>query len=217
MQTPIARQDGAVYRARPRDSVRRAIGGSRRRSTIGTACPRAPHRGCRSYCDASRTPCRLTTANPCQAALRWRTASTPATGPGHASARAPDGRSRCERHSTSSSPGAPTWSSSATTDTLQALGLEVATAADGAQGIALLETTRPDLLLLLDFAMPGMNGAQVAEIVRRTRPGLPIVFATGYAESAAVEAAVGGSVVILKKPIGIADLEAVLRTALSGT
>ena len=37
-------------------------------------------------------------------------------------------------------------------------------------------------LLLVDFAMPGMNGAEVAREVQARRPGLPIVFLTGYAD-----------------------------------
>jgi CheY-like chemotaxis protein len=36
--------------------------------------------------------------------------------------------------------------------------------------------------MITDFAMPGMNGAQLAEAARRLRPDLPILLATGYAE-----------------------------------
>ena len=68
-------------------------------------------------------------------------------------------------------------------DELQSLGLEVTTAADGLQAIARLETTRPDVLLH-DFAMPGMNGAEVARIACGLYPALPIVFATGDSEAA---------------------------------
>ncbi|MBV9522082.1 MAG: response regulator, partial [Alphaproteobacteria bacterium] len=35
-------------------------------------------------------------------------------------------------------------------------------------------------LMLVDFAMPGMNGAELAQIVRTLRPEIPVVFATGY-------------------------------------
>jgi CheY-like chemotaxis protein len=43
--------------------------------------------------------------------------------------------------------------------------------------------THPDIdLLLLDFAMPGMSGAEVARHVRARHPRLPILFVTGYAD-----------------------------------
>jgi CheY-like chemotaxis protein len=41
-------------------------------------------------------------------------------------------------------------------------------------------------LVLLDFAMPGMNGAEVAREIRARRPDLPILFVTGYADAAAL-------------------------------
>jgi len=37
-------------------------------------------------------------------------------------------------------------------------------------------------LLITDHAMPGMTGMELADEVRRTRPDLPILLATGYAE-----------------------------------
>jgi PAS domain S-box-containing protein len=98
-------------------------------------------------------------------------------------------------------------------ETLRTLGFEVVVAEDGEQGLGVLEATDPDLVLV-DFAMPGMNGAQMATIVRARRPDVPIIFASGYSETAAIEEAVGPSAVLLRKPFGISDLEAVLRVAL---
>ena len=37
-------------------------------------------------------------------------------------------------------------------------------------------------LVIADYAMPGMNGIELARAVRAERPGLPILMATGYAE-----------------------------------
>jgi CheY-like chemotaxis protein len=54
--------------------------------------------------------------------------------------------------------------------------------------------------------MPGMSGAEVAAQIRQLRPGLPIIFASGYADTAAVEAAVGADAVILHKPFNMEDL-----------
>ena len=72
-------------------------------------------------------------------------------------------------------------------------------------------------MLLLDFAMPGMSGAEVADRVRVLQPGLPIVFASGYSDTAAIERAVGPSAVLLRKPFSVDDLEAALRAAAAVT
>ena len=58
--------------------------------------------------------------------------------------------------------------------------------------------------LLLDFAMPGMNGAEVASRVRRDRPGLPILFVTGYAHVEALSAFPDSHIV--RKPFRTEDL-----------
>ncbi|NWM20022.1 response regulator, partial [Escherichia coli] len=58
---------------------------------------------------------------------------------------------------------------------LEALGHRVIQADDGASGLAALEEERPDVALL-DFAMPGMNGAELAAEIRRRWRGLPIIF-----------------------------------------
>jgi CheY-like chemotaxis protein len=61
-------------------------------------------------------------------------------------------------------------------------------------------------VVVLDYAMPGMSGAEAAAQMRRLRPGLPIIFASGYADTAAVEAAVGADAVILRKPFNMEEL-----------
>jgi CheY-like chemotaxis protein len=48
-------------------------------------------------------------------------------------------------------------------------GFEVTVAADGQAGLALVESTRPDVLLL-DFLLPDIDGLQVAKVIRST-PG----------------------------------------------
>ena len=44
---------------------------------------------------------------------------------------------------------------------------------------------------VVDFAMPGMNGAEVARAAQIDQPGLQVLIVSGYADSAAVEAALG--------------------------
>ncbi len=73
-------------------------------------------------------------------------------------------------------------------ETLQLLGYQVLDADGGQAALALLETTTPDLMLL-DYAMPGMNGAELARLVRIHWPDMPILFASGHADTEAVDAA----------------------------
>jgi PAS domain S-box-containing protein len=90
-------------------------------------------------------------------------------------------------------------------ESLEGLGCTVATAASGAEGLEALRESPPDLALI-DYAMPGMNGADVAREARRLHPGLPIVFVTGYAESEQLESALGCDVPVLRKPFTLAEL-----------
>lgn len=98
-------------------------------------------------------------------------------------------------------------------DSLETMGFQVTFAEDGEQGLAVLGELQPDLLLL-DFAMPGMNGAEVAQRARAICPALPIVFATGFADTAAIEAVIGAPANILKKPFRVAELASALHAAL---
>jgi signal transduction histidine kinase/CheY-like chemotaxis protein len=91
-------------------------------------------------------------------------------------------------------------------------GFDVVEAADGRAGLTLLERGAPAALAVIDFAMPGMNGAEVARAVQRLRPGLPVIFASGYAETAALDSITGA--ITLRKPFKIADLTRSIRDLL---
>jgi CheY-like chemotaxis protein len=81
--------------------------------------------------------------------------------------------------------------------------------------LAALAAGSPDLMLV-DFAMPGMNGAEVARAARERRPDLPIVFASGYADTAAIESVAGHNAPILRKPFRVDDLQAIVAETLNG-
>lgn len=61
--------------------------------------------------------------------------------------------------------------------------------------------------MMVDNATPGINGAEMAKAARDRRPGLPIVFASGDANTAAIEEVVGPDAVALRKPFRVDDLE----------
>ncbi len=96
---------------------------------------------------------------------------------------------------------------------LQTLGYQVRQAADGEAGLRLLQERAPDLLMV-DFIMPGMNGAEVIERVRAVLPDLPIILATGFVD-AQVSAELLQHERILQKPFDIDDLAAMVRQALA--
>jgi DNA-binding response OmpR family regulator len=62
---------------------------------------------------------------------------------------------------------------------LEREGFTVLTAKDGTAGLAMLDT-EPIEAVILDFAMPGINGGQVAAIVRQRKPHMPILMLSAY-------------------------------------
>ncbi|HEX4504967.1 MAG TPA: response regulator [Alphaproteobacteria bacterium] len=96
---------------------------------------------------------------------------------------------------------------------LETLDYDVTQAEHGEAGLARLDADRPKLLIV-DFAMPGLNGAAVAAEARRRRPGLPVILVTGYADTKAVECVVGADS-ILRKPFKVEDLASSMRRALA--
>jgi signal transduction histidine kinase len=65
---------------------------------------------------------------------------------------------------------------------LEDLGHEVVEVHSAREALQLLEGGLPTDLLITDHAMPGMTGIELAREVRRQRPQLPVLLATGFAE-----------------------------------
>jgi PAS domain S-box-containing protein len=99
-------------------------------------------------------------------------------------------------------------------DALEDLGHRVDSCDSGEAALARLPGDCPDLLLL-DFAMPGMNGAEVARAAREICPHLPILVVTGFAESEQLDAALGPDVRVLRKPFTIDALAAAIAAKLA--
>jgi PAS domain S-box-containing protein len=72
-------------------------------------------------------------------------------------------------------------------DTLEELGYTGIEAGDAAAGLKILQSDARIDLLITDVGLPGgMNGKQMADAARVARPGLKVLFITGYAENAAI-------------------------------
>jgi CheY-like chemotaxis protein len=89
---------------------------------------------------------------------------------------------------------------------LEEMGFVVTSAASGAEALKALETHSFGLLLT-DVAMPGMSGVELAQVVRKRFPDLPILFASGYADLQVFGEQLSDETV-LKKPYRLADLAA---------
>ncbi len=70
-------------------------------------------------------------------------------------------------------------------DLLRELGYKTFEAANAKIALPLFESAQRVDLLVTDVGLPGMNGRQLAEIARQHRPGLKVLFMTGYAQIAA--------------------------------
>ena len=96
---------------------------------------------------------------------------------------------------------------------LRDYGNEVVEAADGAEGIRLFGETKPDLVII-DFVMPGLSGAEVAKRILAVKPDQRILFVSGYSETAAIRTAAPNAT-ILAKPFRPAALDEAVRTVLA--
>ena len=95
---------------------------------------------------------------------------------------------------------------------LEEYGHEVFEADSGQKGIARFMEASPDLVVL-DFLMPGMSGAEVASHILAAKPGQRILFVSGYNETDAIRK-VAPDAEILAKPFRAAALEEAVRDAL---
>ena len=91
-------------------------------------------------------------------------------------------------------------------------GYAVREAVDGGAGLEAFEEKRPDLVIL-DFAMPGLSGSEVAARMLREVPGQPILFVSGYNETEAIRAAAPDAQ-LLAKPFRPDALDAAVRDCL---
>ncbi|WP_085810885.1 PAS domain-containing sensor histidine kinase [Sphingomonas sp. TZW2008] len=103
-------------------------------------------------------------------------------------------------------------------EVLDEAGYTIINAADGVAGLKVLQSGARIDLLITDVGLPGgMNGRQVADAARELRPGLKVLFITGYAENAAVgNGHLEHGMALLTKPFSIdalvGKIEDMMRT-----
>jgi signal transduction histidine kinase/ActR/RegA family two-component response regulator len=100
-----------------------------------------------------------------------------------------------------------------TVQMLEEMGHEVIDAASGRAALDTLKAGHACDLLLLDFAMPVMNGGECAAEAQRLRPHLPILFITGYVDEEALKSISDLGCRLLRKPFQYADLAQAVHEA----
>jgi PAS domain S-box-containing protein len=100
---------------------------------------------------------------------------------------------------------------------LQDQGFRTLEAVDGPSGLRLLRSRARIDLLVTDVGLPGLTGRQLADQARETRPGLKILFMTGYAESAAIsQGFLQPGMEMITKPFELDNLSRKIRSMVSG-
>lgn len=102
-------------------------------------------------------------------------------------------------------------------DALEELGFLALEASDGPSGLRILQSPQRIDLLISDIGLPGLNGRQVADAARLGRPGLKILFMTGYAETAAAAGSLPAGMELITKPFMSDELTRRIRTLLEGS
>jgi PAS domain S-box-containing protein len=100
---------------------------------------------------------------------------------------------------------------------LHSLGYVTLDAANATEAISFAHTRQPFDLLFTDVIMPGMNGRQLADEILKVRPGLRVLFTSGYTENAIIHhGRLDEGVLLLAKPYRKSDMAIMIRKALTG-
>jgi len=102
-------------------------------------------------------------------------------------------------------------------EVLAELGYAAIEAADGTSGLKVLQSNVRIDLLITDVGLPGgLNGRQMADAARANRPGLKVLFITGYAEHAVVHnGQLEAGMHVLTKPFAMQALASRIRTIIT--
>jgi len=99
---------------------------------------------------------------------------------------------------------------------LDASGYRVLEGSDGRDALRLLEHHAGSIdLLLTDVIMPGLNGRELAQKAQASRPGLKVIYMSGYTDDVLLDTgALGPGVAFVRKPLKLDILTALIREVL---
>jgi len=101
-------------------------------------------------------------------------------------------------------------------EVLRDLGYTAREAADAKEAMPILTSDQRIDLMVSDVGLPGINGRQLAVMARHHRPGLKVLFMTGYAESAAVRSGfLDEGMEMIVKPFALDLLATKIRDAVA--
>ena len=102
--------------------------------------------------------------------------------------------------------------------TLERAGYRLIIVADALEALTVVEDPAVELdLLLTDVVMPDIDGRELAERALAARPGLPVLFVSGYTERVLDGLTLTPQRRLLTKPFGASDLIREVRAAIDGT
>lgn len=103
-------------------------------------------------------------------------------------------------------------------EVLQDLGYRALEAPDGPAGLKILQSRQHVDLLITDVGLPGINGRQLADAARETRPHLKVLFITGYAENATLaNGFLDPGMEMITKPFAVEVLASRIRNIIQST
>jgi len=99
---------------------------------------------------------------------------------------------------------------------LKGLGFALEKAAGGSEAIeAFLQDPHRFQVAVIDLVMPGADGREVLEVIRRHRPDLPVILMSGYTENQLGDLEFGDTLTFLHKPFRAIDLSGAVRRTLA--
>ncbi len=97
---------------------------------------------------------------------------------------------------------------------LRKKGMDVVLAKEGSEGLQLMQDEKPDLVIC-DFQMPGMNGLEVLDQIKKDNPQIPVVILTAYGDATlTIRSMQTGAFDFIEKPINPRELLEVAKNAL---
>jgi PAS domain S-box-containing protein len=101
---------------------------------------------------------------------------------------------------------------------LQALGYKTIAAGNATEALREVHRGLPIDLMLTDIVMPGStDGWKLAELIRQIRPGIKVMYTTGYSDVSPERLGSNAGIVLLEKPYRLSRLAEVVRTAIDNS